>query len=170
MTDRAGGGMEQVYHQPGPQCNRPHKPVKPLDRPGAGRIPWDRHGSRREAEARVGTPYQCLEEVAACVAPIVPTGAWIVHVEVDFKEHPFAVTFAVAPYERSRPHDPSERAPLAMPPEPAGRVRKILGDYFDQVQAELRHRDQSLVFLRVSVTRDGSFVMAQSCRQGTGIQ
>jgi hypothetical protein len=113
----------------------------------------------------VGTPYEYLERVAAEVAPIVPDAASIVHVEANYDVQPFDVRFLVTPYDRKQLYDLSLRKPIAAPPEVALRAQQVLSDYFAVTQPLL---DQDLVFLRISVLKDASFLMSQSCRLRTG--
>lgn len=113
----------------------------------------------------MATPYRCLEEIAADVAPHVPGEGEIVHIEVDFDRHPFEVTFMVTPYDRERLYDLSLRTPLVIPPDVALRVRQVLSDYITLTRPLL---EQELVLLRVSVTSDGSFFIGQSCRRRPG--
>jgi hypothetical protein len=108
------------------------------------------------------TPYECLERVAAEVAPHVPDDESMLHVEVDFDRQPFEVKFASTPYDRSRFFSLSLRTPFPAPPALVEGARQVLSAYLAVTQPLLK---EELVFLRVSVASDGSFFMSQSCRR-----
>jgi hypothetical protein len=113
----------------------------------------------------VRTPYQCLEQLAAEVAPHVPDKNLIVHVEVEFDRQPFEVTFASTPYDRNRFYSLSLRTPFSVPSELVARVREVMSDYLMRTQPLL---NEDLVFLRLSVTSEASFFVSESCKQRLG--
>jgi len=108
------------------------------------------------------TPCELLERIAADVAPHVPGNESIVHVEVGFAQQPPEVEFKSTPYDRKTLYDLALRTPLTVPEPLAKWVRDTASEYFDLAQPL---NEQDLVFLRVSVTNDGSFFMGQSCKQ-----
>jgi hypothetical protein len=110
----------------------------------------------------MANPYECLEHIAADVAPHVPGQDRIVHVEVQFDQKPPEVRFQSTPYDRKTLYELRLRAPMTVPESLATQVRAIASAYHDLVQPLL---EDDLVFLRVSVTSDGKFLMAQSCRK-----
>jgi hypothetical protein len=110
----------------------------------------------------MATPYELLEQIAAGVAPHVSGSDAIVHVEVDFDRQPFDLRFQSTPYDQNTLFDLKLRIMNAVPASLVMQVRNTAKEYFEQVQPLM---EQDLIFLRVSVTSDGNFRMAQSCRE-----
>lgn len=108
------------------------------------------------------TPYELLERIATEIAPHVPGSDTIVHVEVQFDGRPSEVRFQSTPYDEEKLYDLSVRTPIAVPEALASWVRDVANEYFDLMQSR---SDLDLVFLRISVKKDGDFLTDQSCIQ-----
>src|SRR6266699_1526631 len=108
----------------------------------------------------MGTPWQCLERIAADVASLVPDEKSIVRVEVEFDTQPFEVRFVSAIYRPNELWDPASGTRLTVSSDQVARVRNELTNYKSMMESP----DRELECVTLTVAIDGSWGVGETCR------
>ena len=109
----------------------------------------------------MGTPYECLERIAADVASLVPDAESVVRVHVEFDPKPCEVEIVSALYRPDKLWSETPSTRLTLPAEKLQRVRDALTEFFVHSQSW----DDELERMSIMVAIDGSFSHGETLRK-----